>query len=648
MKKIYLISLSLFVVWGCGGDGDGDSTTTLSVSVSPTITWNMSSSATAEENSNGATLIDVSLNNSSSQLSLSLSGTDASKFGISDGYLVFTDLPDYENPTDSNTDNSYALTLNASGAGISSTHSFSVSVTNVNEKPTFTTENTSAFSIEENTSALKTIVASDPENDAVTFSLQDSSGAQDEGLLEIDSSSGSISFKVAPNFEKPTDIDLNNSLTFTVLASDASLSASKKYFASISNVQEAPTNITISSNTILENVSGPEVGTIIVEDDDVDINTISITNSDGGCFTLGANLVLSVCSTLGYDYEKKNSYLVEITIEDNGGFTFTDTISLTITDVNEAPSGITLVSGSGAENSAGVSFGTLNTLDPDASETFSYAITGGTDEASFEIGSSNQLKFKSTVSANFETKSSYTVTVTSTDAASHTVSESFTVSITDVNESPTDISLSIGNASENVAGASFGILSTSDPDTSDTFSYAVTGGADAANFEIGSSNQLKFKSSVTGNYEIKNSYGVTITSTDVGSNTYTKTFYVYLSDINEYPSFTSSGVLSIAENGSAVVTVTSTDPEGASLTYSLGAGDDSAKFNITSAGVLTFLRSPDYEIPSDTNEDNVYRVNIIVSDGTRSTGQAMDVTVTDVTEASGLETPDNVQTVETK
>lgn len=650
MKKIYLISLSLFLIWGCGGDGGGESTTAPTAALSPSISWNMSSSATAEENTNGATLIDVTLNNSSAQLSISLTGTDASNFSVSNGYLVFTDLPDFENPTDSNTDNSYSLTLNAAGAGISSTHSFDISVTNVNEKPTFTTENTSAFSIDENTTALKTIVASDPENDTVSFSLQDSSEAEDEGLLEIDASTGSITFKVAPNFEKPTDIDLNNSLTFTVLASDGSLSASKKYFASINNVQEAPTNITISNNSILENVAGPEVGTVTIEDEDLDIKTIRVSNSDGGCFTLGPNLVLSVCSTLGYDYEAKSSYSVEITVEDSGGLVFSDTISLIITDVNEAPSSITLANGTGAENSAGVSFGTLDTIDPDNSDTFTYAVTGGADEASFEIGSSNQLKFKSTVSANFETKSSYTVTVTSTDSASNTVSKSLTVSITDVNESPTDISLStgVGNASENEAGASFGTLSTSDPDASDTFSYAVTGGADSASFEIGSSNQIKFKSSVSGNYEVKNSFEVTVTATDAGSNTYSKTFYMYLTDVNEFPSFTSTSVTSVAENGTAILTVTSSDPEGAALTFSLGAGDDTAKFNITSAGVLTFLRSPDYEIPGDSDEDNVYRVNIIVSDGIRSTGQAMDITVTDVTEAAALETPENVQTVETK
>ena len=114
---------------------------------------------------------------------------------------------------------------------------------------------------------------------------------------------------------------------------------------------------------------------------------------------------------------------------------------------------------------------------------FTYAVTGGTDAASFEIGSSNTLKFKSTVSGNFETKSSYTVIVTSTDSGSASASSTLTLSLTDVNESPTDIALSGGSfAAENLAGASFGTLSTTDPDASDSFTYSVTGGTDASQF----------------------------------------------------------------------------------------------------------------------------------------------------------------------
>ena len=647
MKKIHWIFLSLFLIWGCGGSGDSSQAPVVS-EATLSITWNMSQSATVEENLNGATLIDATLNNSTAGLSFSLSGTDSSKFSISTGYLVFTDMPDYENPLDSNADNSYSLTISAAGAGISSSHAFTINVTNVNEKPTFTTANTSAFSVGENSTSVKTIVAADPENDSLTFSLEDSSDSQDEGLLQINSVTGAVSFKVAPNFEIPTDIDSNNSLTFTVVASDGSLSSSKEFYAQVTNVAEAPTNITISNSTVPENSPGAFFGILNIEDEDLNIKNIKITGD--GCFNLDTDLNLSFCSGVSADYENKSSYLVEITLEDNGGFTLVDTLTLSITDVNEASTNVTLTGGTAPENSAGVSFGTLNTTDPDASDTFTYNVTGGTDETSFEIGTGDILKFKSTVSANFETKSSYTVTVTSIDAGSLSFAKSLTVSITNVNESPTDISLSGGSAAENLTGASFGTLSSSDPDSSESFSYSVTGGTDASSFEIGSSNTLKFKSSVSANFEEKSSYSVTVTSTDTGSNTYAETLTVSITNVNEAPSFTTSTTSTIAENGTAVLTVAASDPESGSLTYSLGesTGYDTAKFSITSAGVLTFNRAPDYEIPSDVDENNVYIVNIIVSDGTSSTTLIHHVYITNVEEAAGLETPDNVQTVETK
>ena len=146
MKKILSISLSLFLIWGCGGGSDDPAPT---LSVTPTISWNMSSTLSVEENTNGATLIDATLNNTTSSvgLSFSLSGTDSSKFSVSSGYLVFSNTPDYEDPTDSNTDNSYSLTITAAGGGISSTQSVTLNVTNVNEAPVITCYGSSPFNV---------------------------------------------------------------------------------------------------------------------------------------------------------------------------------------------------------------------------------------------------------------------------------------------------------------------------------------------------------------------------------------------------------------------------------------------------------------------------------------------------------------------
>ena len=84
------------------------------------------------------------------------------------------------------------------------------------------------------------------------------------------------------------------------------------------------------------------------------------------------------------------------------------------------------------------------------------------------------------------------------------------------------------------------------------------------------------------------------------------------------------------------------------MTYSLGTGNDTTKFSITSGGVLTFNRAPDYEIPSDSDENNTYLVNLIVSDGSFSTTLTLTVTVTDVNEPTALTVPENIQTVETQ
>ena len=58
---------------------------------------------------------------------------------------------------------------------------------------------------------------------------------------------------------------------------------------------------------------------------------------------------------------------------------------------------------------------------------------------------------------------------------------------------------------------------------------------------------------------------------------------------------------------------------------------DAAKFVInSSSGLLTFAAAPDYEIPTDADGDNVYEVQVTISDGAGGSDvQALSVTVTD-------------------
>ncbi len=76
------------------------------------------------------------------------------------------------------------------------------------------------------------------------------------------------------------------------------------------------------------------------------------------------------------------------------------------------------------------------------------------------------------------------------------------------------------------------------------------------------------------------------------------------------------------------------DIEGSGLVYSLSGGADQALFSIDAAsGVLTFLIAPDFETPGDVGADNVYDVQVTVTDTDPLTDvQDITVTVTDVAE----------------
>ena len=95
--------------------------------------------------------------------------------------------------------------------------------------------------------------------------------------------------------------------------------------------------------------------------------------------------------------------------------------------------------------------------------------------------------------------------------------------------------------------------------------------------------------------------------------------------------------LKVSENQKFITTVQATDPDGDPVYYSLGEEEDGGLFSIDiHTGKLEFINTPDYENPADENGDNLYRVNVIGSDGRLSDSQSLVVEVTDVDEDSGV------------
>ena len=110
-----------------------------------------------------------------------------------------------------------------------------ITVTNVNEAPVITSAATA--SVAENTLTAYTPVASDPDaGTTLTYSLS----GTDAALFNINSGTGVVTFKTAPNFESPTDAGGNNVYDITVSASDGSLTTSQNVAITVTNVNEAP------------------------------------------------------------------------------------------------------------------------------------------------------------------------------------------------------------------------------------------------------------------------------------------------------------------------------------------------------------------------------------------------------------------------
>jgi hypothetical protein len=326
-------------------------------------------------------------------------------------------------------------------------------------------------------------------------------------------------------------------------------------------------------------------------------------------------------------------------------------VEANLSSANRAPTDIALSVSSIAENSpVGTSVGTLSTTDPDASDTFTYSLipgTGSTDNAAFTI-IGNALK--TVTSINSEAKRSYSVRIRSTDAAGLFTEKQFTITVTDVNEVPTDISLSNFSIAENQpTGTVVSTLHTTDPDLNviralatpdgfDGFTYSLvpgTGSTDNAFFTIAGTT---LKTAATFNYEGQSQYSIRIRSTDPGRLFTEKAFTITVTNVNEAPTDVALAniVASIPENMSTatrirVADIVVDDDALGSNTLHL-SGPDASIFRFV--GSQFFVRAGtklDYEAR------NTYSVKVTASDltviGSIPVSVQYAISITDVNEA---------------
>ncbi|HYD36829.1 MAG TPA: cadherin domain-containing protein [Allosphingosinicella sp.] len=221
-------------------------------------------------------------------------GADAARFTIdaTTGALAFVSAPDFEAPADAGGDNVYDVIVSASDGSFTDTQALAVTVGNVNEGVTITSNGGGAAasaSIAENGIAVAIVAATDADGGPVTYAI---AGGADAARFTIDATTGALAFVSAPNFEAPADAGGDNVYDVIVSASDGSFTDTQALAITVGNVNEP---LVITSNgggasaSVSINENGRSVTTVAAVDPEGAAASYSIVGgSDAARFTINA------------------------------------------------------------------------------------------------------------------------------------------------------------------------------------------------------------------------------------------------------------------------------------------------------------------------------------------------------------------------
>ncbi len=424
--------------------------------------------------------------------------------------------------------------------------------------------------------------------------------------------------------EGDSPIDVGNVLTYTVTG----LYDDEDYYFAVtaydaSGNESTYSNIVASSSTsatptennapVLSSIGAKVVSegatltfTAAATDADNDNLVYSATNLPGDASFSNGSFSWSP------DYTSAGTYSVTITVSD-GTDSASETVSITVNDVNRAPVLASIGSQSVSEGSA-LSF-SVSASDSD-NDTLTYSASNLPNGASF-VSANRYFSW----TPGSDAAGSYQVTVTVSDGSASD-SETVTITVANVNVAPVLAAVGSQNVSEG-STLSFN-LNASDSDN-DNLTYS------ANNLPAGAALSSAGNFSWNPDYTSSGTYSVTFSVSD-GSATDSEVVTIVVANVNRIPVLSSIGTQSVAEGSSLSFTISASDADGDNLIYSASGLPDGAVFNSTSH---TFSWTPEY---ADTKNTRIYPVAFTVSDGSATDSETVTINVTNVNRAPVMDT----------
>ncbi len=592
----------------------------------------------------------------------------------SSGQYVYVPNASAINALTANTSESF--TLSTSDGSLSHSQTLTINITATSDTPILTAPTaislTDTNAVDSFSNQTGTLSASDAEGTTLSYGITggatggsttinsvtyDISRTGTYGTLYLNSSSGQYVY--VPNASAINALSGNTSESFTLSSSDGSLSHTQTLAINISATNDTPilaasTAISLTDTSAVDSFSN-QTGTLSASDAEDTTLSYGITGGTTGGSTTINSITYDVSRTGSYGTLYLNSSSGQYVYVPNasainalsanttesftlsssdGGLSHTQTLTINVTGVNDAPilSAPTAISltDTSAANTFTNQTGTLSASDAEGT-TLTYGITSGTSGGNTTINSvtydvsragtygtlylnssSGQYAYVPNASAinalTANTGESFTL---SSSDGSFSHSQTLTINVTATNDTPiltapTAISLIDTNATDGFSNQT-GTLSSSDAEGT-TLSYGITGGTTGGSTTI---NSVTYDVSRTGSYGTlylnsssgqyvyvlnasvinalsgNTSESFTLSSSD-GSLSHSQTLAINVAATNDTPILTATTAISLTDTSAVDTfsnqtgTLSASDVEGTILNYGITGGTTGGSTTINS------------------------------------------------------------------
>jgi len=367
----------------------------------------------------------------------------------------------------------------------------------------------------------------------LTLSLINNAG----GRFALDPASGQLTVADA------SLIDFEGAASHTVVVrvtDSTSFTYTQSFKIAVNDVNEASSDLLLSNASLDENAAaGALVGTVTANDPDAgDSQSFALTNDAGGRFAIdAASGAITVVDGSLLDFEAAASHTVTVQVTDSALNTFAKAFTISLNDVNETPTDLVLSSSNVDESvTTGTVLGTVTPSDPDAGETFTFALIDDAGGRFAIDAATGEITINDGGLIDFEAAASHLLTVQVTDSANHSYSEDFTIGVNDVNEAPTVADRSFTLAENTAGGTLLGTVVAADQDAGDSLTYAIAGGTGAGAFAIDpATGVLTIADPALLDFETAPSLTLIVEARDSGLLSGSGTITVNSTDVNEAP-----------------------------------------------------------------------------------------------------------------